>query len=439
MVTRSLLLTIAMLPGMAYAQGLQGLDFDTLTRPGKEPGFVLPTQEEMTQPPGYDRFLQMADEIARQSAKEHEASALEAAKQLDVLPLDDEAESNVDLASDAPSWGASRLPQGYRVTIMVSAALGDRALKALFETYAGRPDVRFAFRGVPADMTVPDFAVWLQSLFENPTLMEMTQIVIDPDLFRATDASLAPTIVLEDLGAASSVDEDSDTGRILATATGFSNPDWIYDRYLRGETQYPNADAVLVTEEDLRDRAEREAAAKLATLTTDPDVLVDRYWNRLSKDLGRAPVTPANIKRERQIHASFVPKEAIRDNDGRILAYPGEVFNPSTILPFDRQVLVFDPSRPGELDFVTSRLASPPEAVTRQVLIVTRIPDVANGEPVWFGLQRLVDRFHLPVYVLTADFRRAFGIEHTPSEISPRRDGQNLQVIVTETVISGGG
>lgn len=438
MVTRSLVLAVlALAPTMAMGQGLHDLNFDALTSPGDDPGFSLPTRDEMIRPPGYDRFLDMATEIARKSATEQEEATREAARAMGLQPTDHPDPERTE--DSAASWGSGRLPQGFRVTVMISAALGDRDLKALFETYAGRPDVRFAFRGVPANMTVPDFALWLQSLFENRSMMETTNIVLDPELFKATDTQLAPTILLEDMTGKGSVSDESDTGLIVASATGFSNPDWIYDRYRHGETHYPSADAVLVTEEDLRERAQREAAAKLSALTVDPDVLMSRYWQRLGRDLDRAPVTPAKQKRERIIHSSFSPQQPIRDHDGKLLAYPGEVFDPSTVLPFDRQILVFDPTRPAELQFVADRLSAPPEGVSRQVLIITRIPETAGAEPPWQGIQLLVERYRLPVYVLTTDFRTAFGIEHTPTEIAPSRLSNRVQVLAVEHDVGEGG
>ena len=339
--------------------------------------------------------------------------------------------------------GSRQLPEGFRVTYLVSSAQGEDALKALFALYAGRTDIRFAFRGIPPGMTVPDFGVWLLSLFENQSLLETTEIVIDPEIFTHTAATLAPTLVLEDVtrpqtdlapGQPAISDPSETSASVLATAIGTGTPQWLYDRYRSGQTSYSSVNAVPITEEDLRIRAEREATAQLAKLTTDPEVLANRYWDRLARDLDRAPVTPALIARDRPLRAFYEVTSPIRDAEGRILAYPGEVFDPSTVLPFDRQILVFDPTRPAELGFVAERLAAPPPGVVRQMLIASRLPAVTAGQAPWQGLQDLVDRFRLPVYVLTADFRRGFGVEHTPTEIRP----VGSSVILTETAVGGG-
>lgn len=434
MVMRSgLLMALVLVPVASSAQNLTGLDYRSLTVPGDEPGFALPSREQMTRPPGYDRFLDMADEIARQSSGQQERTMRDVAEALHLAPTGDMTGQDTGPEA-APAIVARRLPEGFRATIMLTAAMGERELKALFATLGGRPDLRFAFRGVPAAMNVPDFAVWLQSLFDDPAMLEATNIVLDPELFAQTDTRLAPTILLEDMTGRTAAMADSDTGRIVASATGFSNPDWLHDSYRRGQTSFPSADAVLVEEEDLRQRAEREAAAKLASLTTDPDVLMARYWQRLGRDMDGSRVTPAAQARERWLHSTFIPEEPIRDHTGRVLAWPGEIFDPSTVLPFDRQILVFDPTREGELDFVAARLADAPSGISRQVLIVARLPAVSPGAAPWQGLQDLVTRFGLPVYVLTADFRQRFGIEHTPTEIRPLREGARTRVLVSETV-----
>lgn len=399
--------------------------------------FDLPA-DGFADPPGLDRFETLAREIASGSALVTGQAIERAARDMGVPP---EAATPAEALAAAP--GVARLPEGVRASILVSAALGENTLKDMLHRYRLRKDVRFVFRGIPPDMTVPQFGLWLARLAALSD-DEMNQppgdlnIVLDPELFSLARVELVPTVLLEDLNRPFGSDGGAnlDLGHVIARAEGYSDPDWLHDRMTSGASDtLTNPNVVQVSEEDLRVRAEREAAAVSMRLTRDPATLARRFWDRAAQQLDAMPVTPAPADRRRELHFLARTAEAIRDHDGRILAHPGEVFRPADVLPFDRRILVIDPQDPAEMAFAARAMAAPRPGVTRALVVATRVPTPEPGGDPWQGLSSLVDRLQVPVYLLNDEFRRAFGIEHTPTEIFPETLDGTTAVISQETMI----
>ena len=329
--------------------------------------------------------------------------------------------------------GERHLPEPYRVTIMVSQSMGDDALEALAVRLKGRSDVRLAFRGVPAGMSVPQFAFWLSSLQGEPGEASI-EAVIDPDIFEATGTTLVPTMVLEDMSAPAP-SRDADTGEIVATAVGFHDPDWLHERFLAGDTAPSSRNVYEVSEEDLRERARRDAQAVMARLGADNEARVARYWSDTARKLDRAGLTPATADSIRPLAFIFRAEEAIRDAQGAVLAYPGEIYDARDVRPFDRRLVVFDPNRPAELDFVRQTLAREEAGVTRTVLVATALPGTAPDAQPWDGLQALVTEFEQKVFLLNPQMQRAFQIRHTPTIVRPRPEEGD--VVAVETKVEG--
>ena len=255
---------------------------------------------------------------------------------------------------------------------------------------------------------------------------------LDPELFERAGATLAPTLLLEDLNKPSDLGEpsDLDAGLIVARAEGLTDPDWLYDQMKKGQPDQRSPNVVEIEEEDLRARAAREAEQVAQRLSRDADTLKDRFWKRTGDDLEGMAITPASADRTRQLHFMFKTSQPITDQDGRVLAHAGEVFQPSDVLPFDRRIFVFNPNDPDELQFVEDAFKAPRPNVNRTLLILTELPTVGPNQQPWYGLQAIVDRFGIQAFLLNDQFRNAFKIEVTPTEIYP------IATNGTESVIS---
>lgn len=425
-VLKTLALSGAVLVPLAVGAQQYTLQPDDL-KPRQDYTGAMPTFQELTQPKRIDAYRAMAAEINRQSQAET-SRAIAAKGQQMGLPAD--GLTLTERQERAP--GIAAFPAGYRVSILVSKAMGEGALKDLLARYRDRKDVRFVFRGVPAGMTVPTFAYWLTQLAgkEGEEITDLN-IVLDPELFSQAKAVLAPTMVLEDLQKAVP-GTTVDMGAIVARAVGYTDPDWLFAEFQSGDTELSGGAAVEVEEEDLRARAEREAAQVASRLTRDPKVIRQRFWDRQAHALHMMQVRPAAVDRTRELHFLARAAEPIRDHKGKILAFQGEVFQPSDVAPFDRRIFAFNPNRPREVEFVAEALASPRGAVVKTMLVLTELPVVAAGREPWAGIQDLVDRFHMQVFLLNDQFRSAFSVEASPTEIYPARVGSGLRVFNTE-------
>lgn len=380
----------------------------------------------------------MAEEIGRQAGIE---TARTIRKVGEEMGIDTSEPDTAEALAAAP--GIAKLPEGIRASILVTANLGENTLSDLLHRYRLRKDVRFVFRGVPDGMTIPEFGLWLSDLAalteaDRGSAPADMNIILDPELFMLTGAELAPTIVLEDLTrpAPDGTDPGLDLGRIIARAEGFSDPDWLYERHLADNAKdLTNPNVVEITEENLMSRAMREAEAVASRLTRDPEILKERFWSRTASELSAMPLTPASEARKRELHFMFRASEDITDHEGRVLAHAGEVFRPGDVLPFDRRIFVIDPNRAGELQFVEEELNSPRQGVNRTLVIATALPATAPGIDPWQGLQDLVSRFGMQVFLLNDQFRDNFQIEHTPTEIYPQEEEGRVLVLSREVAI----
>ena len=415
-------------PLCAYAQQYP-LTSEDIT-PKRDYSFGLTAEDLLPSEDANARFRAMAEEIGRKSTEDAMTAIREKGLELGITPDD---MTPAEALAAAP--GIAYLPEGFRATILISRAMGEGAILDLLARYRLRKDVRFVFRGVPEGMSVPEFAFWLKQLVApGEERIEDLNITLDPELFERAGATLAPTLLLEDLNKPSDLGEpsDLDAGLIVARAEGLTDPDWLYDQMKKGQPDQRSPNVVEIEEEDLRARADREAEQVAQRLTRDADTLKDRFWKRTGDDLEGMAITPASADRTRQLHFMFKTSQPITDQDGRVLAHAGEVFQPSDVLPFDRRIFVFNPNDPDELQFVEEAFKAPRPNVSRTLLILTELPTVGPNQQPWDGLQAIVDRFGIQAFLLNDQFRNAFKIEVTPTEIYPQAANGTVSVISAE-------
>jgi hypothetical protein len=379
-----------------------------------------------------ERFMGDAQAIAKSSTVRAMQDIKAKGYELGVLP-----ENTTPAEALAAAEGVALLPAGYRASILVSTSMGEGALKDLFAKYRYRKDVRFIFRGVPEGETIPSFALWLKQIAApDDAEIHDLNIVLDPQMFALADAQFAPTLVIEDLNAADSMlTQGKDLGKIVAKAVGLTDVHWMYEEMTKGRPEFTSQNVSPIIEEDLIERAKREAAAIARNVTTDPEALRNRYWSNLSNNVFLNNIPPATEDRERELHFIARTESNILDSEGNIIAYAGEIFQPQDVVPFDRRVFVFNPNRSAEVDFVEQELATYRDGVNQTLLIASQVPDVAPGADPWEGLQELVTRFGRRVFVLNEQFVASFKIEGTPTEIYPIYSGDRSHVISQEYVV----
>ncbi|PZQ48802.1 MAG: hypothetical protein DI556_13385 [Rhodovulum sulfidophilum] len=398
--------------------------YDDLVRPGQDQGRDLPSYEELARPDGIERFEGIAREIARQSSDE---AMGELRRRASVLGVGPSAQPEVA--------GIRKLPEGYRATILLSLSMGEEGLRGIFAKFAGRSDVRFAFRGVPDDMTVPDFALTVAKIAagdDSGRLSGNFPAVLDPVIFDAVEATAVPLVIVEDLSKMGAVAPGRDLGAVVMRASGVSDADYAFERFEAGEAALSQGPLFAIEEEDLIARAKREALVVEAGLTRDPDRLRDRYWSGQQGRLEAMPITPAVADDTRQLFFAYVPSEDIRDSEGNVIAYAGQVFSPNDVLPWNRRMFVFDPMDPDEVAFIERLRAEPREGIAREIFLVTNLADRAAPARPWEVLQGVVDRFRQPAFLLTDEVLRSFQIRHTPTEIYPELVDGRVEVFARE-------
>jgi hypothetical protein len=73
--------------------------------------------------------------------------------------------------------------------------------------------------------------------------------------------------------------------------------------------------------------------------------------------------------------------------------------------------------------------------VSRTLLIVTELPQTEAGQQPWDGLQAIIDRFGIQVFLLNGQVRDAFSIEASPTEIYPEDHGGRIAVFNEESAL----
>jgi conjugal transfer pilus assembly protein TraW len=288
--------------------------------------------------------------------------------------------------------------------LYVSMSLGESALKDLFDAAAGRDDLLLVFRGVRPGQRLPDFLRDLQPLLKGLDPRTPPRIVIDPTRFRAAGVSVVPTLTLEE------------HGRVRARVRGVTGVDWFRSR-LDGMNTPDSVTACEVL--DLGQQGPTRAIAEVDLLAemqrrlagidwaAQKQAALARFWTRQAfQDLPEA-----TAGRERSIDPTVTAPREVVGPDGTVLVRAGQRVNPLERLPFRQRLVVFDATRPPQVD-LARRLGR--EAGDRRVVfLATRLDRQAGGD----GLQALESALGAPVFLLTPELRARFGLEAVPAVI----------------------
>lgn len=304
-------------------------------------------------------------------------------------------------AAPAQPDPAAPEPSARRVTVFLSRALGEQALREAFRAAAGRADTVVVFRGLAEGERLRDFvravAQWTAGIEPPPAVQ------LDPLAFRAGAVTTVPEIQV------------TEGGIELARVRGLTDPGWLLARIAAGARGDlgPQGPTVAVLEPDLIETLQRRLAAlDLAQLR---ERALARFWTRA--DFVVLP--EASAPRERRIDPSVVAGRDLLLPDGTLLVRAGERLNPLAHLPLTRRLVVFDATRPAQVA-AARRLGQVSGAPV--TYLATRLPR-AEG---WEALRRIEDTLAAPVYLLSAALRERLALERVPAEA--RAEGPLLVV-----------
>lgn len=300
-----------------------------------------------------------------------------------------------------PTPGGDGL-SGRRTVIYVSAAMGHDALKALFEEAAGRSDVLIVFRGPRPGQKIPTFIAELRDLLKD--LDSAPNVGLDPHRFRTHGVTAVPEMMLEE------------QGRVLARVRGVSGLDWFrrqLDAGRRGDlgVQGPIES---VAEIDLIQEMQRRLAA--IDWQDKKRLALARFWDR-----GRFVELPeATETRERKVDLTVTAPRDLIAPDGTVVVRAGETVNPLDKRPFTLRLVVFDGTRPDQVE-TAARLGQETDG-KRVVYITTRL----EREDGWNALAALERRLENPVYLLTPEVRSRFQLERVPAVVEA--EGKRVRI-----------
>lgn len=420
--TKLICASVLLSSSTAFAQNAKIENFN----PQTEYQGSLPTLEDLVSPGQMPKYRALANQIASESA----TAALQAiAEEGQALGLKEPSEA-------AALDGYRALPHPYSATIFVSMSMGENAIREIVSEYSGRQDVKIVFRGVPEDQNVPEFAGWLHEL-QTKEGRGLAQITLDPSFFDHVQIEAVPAVVIEDHSKPAM--HDLDHGLVVASALGLANVSWVFEQYQKKNFEFASNNTMEIAEEDLRVRARREASQVMARLGDDHEARISRYWANTASTLARYAIPPATRDREKRLHFRFQANENIRDYEGQVIAFAGEVFSAQDVAPFDRRLIIFNPNNPVEVQWAHDQHSSNVDGVAATLLIATEVPKTEIGEHPWAGLQKIVDHFGAKVFLINDMLKKNFQIEVTPTLIFPRQvQGQaNAYVIAAEFALEG--
>lgn len=314
------------------------------------------------------------------------------ARALDLL----EAVSGAPAPPPPPAAGPA--PPQRRITVFLSRSLPDAELRALFRSLSGRDGVEAVFRGVRPGETLGAAIRSMSALIGG--IDPPPAVSIDPERFRALGVASVPELVLEE------------RGEVIARVRGLSDPDWLLERMEAGDrgdlgVYGPTVDIV---EADLIEELMRRAAA------LDWSALRQRALARYWRQARFVELPEADADRVRRIDPTLEVTADVLAPDGRVIASRGQRLNPLDVLPFHQRLVVFDATRPAQVEAARREGGKP--GVLQVVYVATRL-DRTQG---WEGLDGLEATVDAPVFLLTPDLARRFSLERVPAVVEAAGD-----------------
>lgn len=296
----------------------------------------------------------------------------------------------------------------YQVLFFVSLSMGDQLLKETFSEISSTPGAVAVFRGVkdPKNIALSIFDIQKLSKQNDP----VTNIVLDPTLFREYNVNVVPTVIKLSPQSKSE----------LLRVQGIVGMNYINDKIKSGELgdlgvrgpvhQIQEVDLIIALQEKLKTvdwNEKRDAAAK-------------RFWSKQQF----TALPPASFSKKRIIDPTVVATSDITDPNGRVLIPQGKSINPLSIRPFNQIMIIFNPTDPLQLRLVHSHFEQLKRIHNKVTLIATEM-NVAKG---WDFYKEMTEKFDQPIFTLTPEIASRFELSVVPSLVYSR----DLYFIVEE-------
>jgi conjugal transfer pilus assembly protein TraW len=338
-----------------------------------------------------DEVVKLAEEVMNSSRQAAERGLTEVSKQFGI---------------ELPKLDAIT-PTGEWIDILVSRSLGEELIQTIQALEDSKVPVRFVFRGIDEGQRIndafADYGRWTHGLEKPPAA------ILDPNIFREHAVTAVPHMIyMKD-------------GKALANVRGLSNPQWLADAVARGErgdlgSQGP---VMEIAERDLIEVMQERAAG--LDLESRKEETVKTYWERASFTELAAAERPSR----RTIDPTVVVARALKDRDGNVIVPAGAKINPLDMRPFTLRLVVFNPTRKSELNWVKSL---EPVPGIEDMYLATAI-DRDDG---WKHLERIEDALDAPVFLLKPDIRDRFGLRSTPSLVTAEERHFVVEELVPE-------
>ncbi len=290
----------------------------------------------------------------------------------------------------------SHEPQGPMTYLFVSQSLGIETLREIVGDNRGRKDRVIVFRGLPEGQSLKEFVAGFRSLIEGMERKEIPPMSIDPERFTQYGITQVPAIV-----------HDDGKGH-YQSVRGVQQVDWL-DRQNsqspRSHNYGQRGETVAISEPDLLERV--KARARNFDWATYRREAQTHFW----KEVRFESLPQASSDREFWVDPSFTVPRDLKDTKGQLIAIKDQQVNPLKTLPFHQKLIVFNGTRPAEVDRVSQEIRS---ASTPQLtLMATEIERISG----WDGLKNLQKKLGMRVFLLTPDLRKRFKLAATPSVI----------------------
>tara|TARA_R110001583_G_scaffold1489_2_gene11657 strand:+ start:2435 stop:3574 length:1140 start_codon:yes stop_codon:yes gene_type:complete len=343
-----------------------------------------------------EQYLEFAEQIKSSGITEN----------IDISEYRDEARNIYNQALNG-DLGELKLPdqpiekRSDKVFIFASLSLGKVGINKIIAGANSIENSVIVFRGIPKGMNLGEGILKIKQLANNPD--SLRNIIIDPTIFTRYAVETVPQIVITD-----------ESGKSIARVKGLNTPGWLMSQIENGNFGDFGAKGVQVEilEPDLIEEAKRRMA--LIDWDEKKKAAAERFWSNQKF----YSIPSADEDKTRELDPSIYISDNIAGANGEIIARKGDVINPLHIRPFDQVVVVFNPTKKREFEFVSRMLNGLKSRYGKVVLIATEL----EKESGWDGYKELTDSLESPVYMLTSDVYTRFKIEKTPTMVSANQD-----------------
>ena len=310
----------------------------------------------------------------------------------------------------------------YDILIFISFSLDEQTLKQLLTTNAGNPRVALVIRGLlKGTSNINQTILKIQQLAASLKLDEPPTVLINPVWFQQYGITEVPTVVAltnpapeqsGDINTNKTVDATPEYARVR----GLIDPHWLTAQVTQGKrgdlgTQGPTAE---IEERDLIEEMQERADR------IDWQQKKLEAYKRVWKNIAIEPLEPAEKYRKRLLDPTFTVTEDITAEDPRhegqsvTIATKGQKINPLDVKNFTQMMVIFDPTTPGEKEYIMKNLDSWLNQRHMQRFQANLMMTDFDREGGWKAYSELSDFFDKHIFALQPEIKTRFALEKHP-------------------------